>query len=311
MTNLISFKHLIWIPVFLLTACIKTEIIPEVLEPKLTVSPATVSLLPGGTATLSAVYTDSEGQLRPELIFYYSAAPAVAEVSSAGVVTAKAPGQTWIVAAAAHLADSVLVTVASDNNAVARVEITGAPSTLNVGVSLPLQAMAFNMNNQVLIGQTFSWASSNDAVVSVDANGVITGQNPGVASLIAAAAGVQSLPVEIQVLPAGGLMRSGQFSGNSGYTVSGTATLQQTGNDLTLTLGSNFASGNGPMLGVYLAKTASGGLNAQNSLKLDNLKSNTGMQTYPVPAGVGLQDYDYVVIYCIPFNVRFGTAKLE
>lgn len=69
-------------------------------------------------------------------------------------------------------------------------------------------------------------------------------------------------------------------------------------------------SGNGPMLGVYLAKTASGALNSQNSLKLDNLKSNNGMQTYPVPAGVGLQDYGYVVIYCIPFNVRFGTAGL-
>lgn len=304
-------KHLVWIPVLLLASCIKTEIIPEVLEPELSVSPAAISLLPGGTATLSAVYTDNLGQPRPELIFYYSAATAVAEVNSAGVVTAKAPGQAWVVATAAGLADSVLVTVASDNNAVARVEITGAPATLNVGVSLPLQAMAFNMNDQALLGQSFSWASSNTAVVSVDANGVITGQGAGTATITATAAGIQSLPVAIQVLPAGGLSRSGQFSGNSGYTVSGTATLQQTGNELSLILGSNFSSGNGPMLGVYLAKNASGGLNSQNSLKLDNLKSNSGMQTYPVPAGVGLQDYDYVVIYCIPFNVRFGTAKLE
>ncbi|MCK6690920.1 MAG: DM13 domain-containing protein [Thermoanaerobaculia bacterium] len=311
MTYQISFKHLVWIPVFLLAACIKTEIIPEVLEPELSVSPAAVSLLPGGTATLNAVYTDSEGQPRPELIFYYSAGPAVAEVSSAGVVTAKAPGQTWIVATAAGLADSVLVTVASDNNAVARVEITGAPASLNTGATVQLQARAYNMNNQELNGQTFTWASSNGAVLSVDANGKITGGNSGTAAITATAAGIQSLPVTIQVLPAGGLSRSGQFSGNSGYTVSGTATLQQTGNELTLTLGSNFSSGNGPMLGVYLAKNASGGLNTQNSLKLDNLKSNSGMQTYPVPAGVGLQDYDYVVIYCIPFNVRFGTAKLD
>ena len=311
MTKRFFLQHLLWMPILLLAACIKTEIIPEVLEPELSVSPAAVALLPGGTATLNAVYTDNMGQSRPELIFYYSAAPAVAEVSSAGVVTAKAPGQTWIVATAGDLADSVLVTVASDNIAVARIEISGAPASLNTGASVQLQARAYNMNNQELNGQAFTWASSNSAILSVDANGKITGGSSGTAAITAAAAGIQSLPVNIQVLPAGGLTRSGQFSGNSGYTVSGTATLQQSGNDLTLALGSNFVSGNGPMLGVYLAKTASGGLNSQNSVKLDNLKSNTGMQTYPVPAGVGLQDYDYVLIYCIPFNVRFGTAKLE
>lgn len=311
MTSRISLKFFRWTPVLFLAACIKTEIIPEVLEPELSVSPTTVSLLPGGTASLNAVYTDTAGQPRPELIFWYSTATAVADVSNTGVVTAKAPGQAWIVAAAAGLADSVLATVASDNNAVARVEIINAPATLNSGASVQLQASAFNMNNQVLTGQTFSWSSSNNTLLSVDVTGKITGNNTGTATVTATAAGVQSLPVTIQVLPAGGLSRSGQFSGNSGYTVSGTATLQQSGNDLTLTLGSNFMSGNGPMLGVYLAKNASGGLNSQNSLKLGNLQSNAGMQNYPVPAGVGLDDYDYAVIYCIPFNVRFGTAKLE
>ncbi|MBK7939053.1 MAG: DM13 domain-containing protein [Lewinellaceae bacterium] len=96
-----------------------------------------------------------------------------------------------------------------------------------------------------------------------------------------------------------------------GYSVKGTATLQQSGLNLTLQLGGDFAASNGPMLGVYLAKTASGGLNAQNSLQLALLSANAGAQEYSVPAGTWLHDYDYVVIYCIPFNVRFGTAKLN
>ena len=305
------FKYLAWLPVLLPTGCIQTEIIPEVLEPKLTLSQAAISLTPGLSATLTGTYTDEMGEAHPELIQWQSAVPLVAEVNGTGLVTAKATGQTWIIASAPNdLTDSVLVTVVANDNAVARVEIGNPPATLQENASAPLQAKAFNMANQELTGQIFTWASSNSLVLGVDANGTVTGLSAGTAAIIATTAGVQSLPSEIQVLPVGGLTRSGQFSGNSGYTVKGTATLQQSGDDLTLVLGSDFMSGNGPMLGVYLTKTASGALNSQNSLKLDNLKSNNGMQTYPVPAGVGLQDYGYVVIYCIPFNVRFGTAGL-
>lgn len=305
------FKYLLWSPLLLLAACVQTEIIPEMLEPELSVSPATISLSPGAVATLTVTYTDELGDDHPELVQWQSAKPLIAEVNNTGLVTANAPGQTWVVARAPNnLTDSVLVTVVQNNNGVARVEIDNAPATLDAGASATLQARAYNMANQELGGQTFVWTSTNSSVLNVDVNGKITGLSAGTAAITAAAAGVKSLPVEIQVLPEGGLSRSGQFSGNSGYSVKGTATLQQNGNELTLTLGSDFMSGNGPMLGVYLAKTASGGLNSQNSLKLDNLKSNSGMQVYPVPAGVGLQDYGYVVIYCIPFNVRFGTAML-
>lgn len=305
------FRRLVWSPLLLLAACVQTEIIPEILEPALSVSPATVALSPGEVATLAATYTDELGDSHPELVQWQSAAPLIAEVNSTGLVTANAPGQAWIVARAPNnLTDSVLVTVVQNNNSVARVEIDNAPATLTTGTTATLQARAFTMGNEELGGQIFTWASTNSTVLSVDASGKITGLNTGTAAVTATAAGVKSLPVEIQVLPAGGLSRVGQFSGNSGYSVKGTATLQQNGDELILTLGSDFISGNGPMLGVYLAKTASGGLNSQNSLKLDNLKSNSGMQVYPVPAGVGLQDYGYVVIYCIPFNVRFGTAML-
>jgi hypothetical protein len=87
--------------------------------------------------------------------------------------------------------------------------------------------------------------------------------------------------------------------------------LQQVGPDVRLVFGADFQASNGPQLGVYLAKTASGSLNSSNSLKLSNLLSNSGTQSYNVPAGVGLNDYNYVVIYCIPFTVRFGTAQFN
>lgn len=294
-----------------LGACVKTEIVPEVLEPKLVVEPASVALATGQAHQLTGTYTDEAGEDQPALIQWNTTAPDVADVTSGGLVTAIAPGQAWIVAAApGGLADSTLVTVTDNSNAVAKVVVAATQNTLSVGATLQFSAKAYDGNNQEVSGQMVAWASSNPSILSINAVGLATGQSAGMASVTASVAGVNSLPVSIEVMPVGGSSRSGNFSGNMGYSVSGTATLQQTGSSLKLVLGSNFQSSNGPQLGVYLAKTASGGLNSQNSLKLANLLSNSGMQEYNVPAGVDLNDFDYVVIYCIPFNVRFGTAQL-
>lgn len=306
------FKLPLWLSVLALSACVKTEIVPETLEPKLSVAPANVTLMPGQTAQLTGIYTDELGESRPDLVQWQSADPAIATVSDAGLLTAVSPGQTWAVAAApGNLADSTLVTVVQSANTVARVDIVNAPSTLTVGAFVALEARAYNANNQQIAGANIVWTSSNAAVLSVAANGQATALSAGSTIVRASADGISSLPVGIEVVPVGGLSRSGTFSGNMGYSVKGTATLQQSGSNLTLSFGSDFMSSSGPMLGVYLAKNASGSLQPQNSLKLANLISTSGTQTYTVPAGVGLNDYDYVVIYCIPFTVRFGTAQLN
>ncbi|HNM27026.1 MAG TPA: DM13 domain-containing protein, partial [Saprospiraceae bacterium] len=290
-----------------------TEIIPEDLEPKLTLDTPAVMLTAGETRQLAATYIDELNVNRSELIQWQSTDPAVATLSATGLATGKAPGQAWAMATApGNLVDSVLLTVVqNDNSAVARVEIVNAPSVLSTGNTVVLQARVYNAANQELSGHTIAWSSSNNTVLSINAAGVATALNAGTASVTATAGGINSLPAPVQVQPPGGLSRSGTFAGNSGYNVAGTATLQQNGDNLTLTLGSDFVSGNGPMLGVYLAKNASGGLNSQNSLKLGNLQKTSGMQVYAVPAGAKLNDYGYAVIYCIPFNVRFGTAMLN
>ena len=306
------FKHFHWAFLPLLAACVQTEVIPEYPEPKLTLETTAVSLKADEGFQLNASYTNESGENQPNLIQWHSAAPAIAQVTGVGYVTALSAGQTWvIVSAPGNLRDSVFVTVTENDNDVAAVVIQSAPTTLTVGESVLLKARAYNAVNQEIGGISFSWTSSDTAVLGISPDGRITARNPGNASIRAGVSGISSLPAVIGVLPSEGASRSGTFSGNTGYSVKGTATLEQTPTALILTLGSDFTSSNGPMLGVYLAKTASGGLNAQNSLKLANLNANSGAQTYAVPAGVGLHDYDYAVIYCIPFNVRFGTAKLD
>lgn len=305
------FKGIALLALLLPGACVKTEIIPETLEPVLRVTPASVSLAAGQMRQMSATFTDEAGQDQSALVGWRIANALVATVNTTGLLSAQTPGQTWAIASApGGLTDSILVTVVQNDNAVANVVVQGGQNTLGVGATLQLSARVYNAAGEELFTQAVTWSTTNAAILSVDGSGLVAGTGAGTASAIATADGVGSLPFAIQVIPANGLSRSGVFSGNMGYSVSGTATLEQNSSGLKLVLGSDFQASNGPQLGVYLAKNASGGLNAQNSLKLDNLLQNSGMQEYAVPAGVALDDYDYAVIYCIPFNVRFGSAKL-
>lgn len=293
-------------------ACIQTEIIPEVLEPELTLGQTALSVTIGQTDMLTATFTDEQREDQSALISWSSTAPQIASVTPQGTVSGVSVGQAWAVASApGNLRDSVLITVVADADAVASVEITNPPDNISVGSTTTMQARVLNASGQVLSGKTVQWSSSNPSVMTITPSGVATANLAGMTQITAASEGVNSLPATIMVQPPGGATVSGNFSGNGGYSVSGTATLRQTNNNLTLVLEDNFMSSSGPQLGVYLAKNPSGALNSQNSLSLGNLQKNTGMQTYAVPAGVGLNDYGFAVIYCIPFTVRFGTAPLK
>ena len=95
----------------------------------------------------------------------------------------------------------------------------------------------------------------------------------------------------------------------TGYEFSGDAVLATNSNgSLTLQLANNFKAENGPGLNVYLSNSSNG---ITGAVELGELKSIEGSQEYDVPSNVALNSYDHIVIYCKPFGVAFGTAKLS
>jgi Electron transfer DM13 len=82
---------------------------------------------------------------------------------------------------------------------------------------------------------------------------------------------------------------------------------------LTLTDGSqilrleDFRSTNGPDLHVYLSTDKQ----ASDFIDLGRLKANIGNQNYPIPANTDFNKYKYVLIWCQPFSVLFGSAQLS
>ena len=75
----------------------------------------------------------------------------------------------------------------------------------------------------------------------------------------------------------------------------------------------DFRTDNGPDLNVYLSAAppdAPASAFDDDFVDLGDLKGNVGAQNYEVPAGLDLDRYSTVAIWCVRFGVVFGAAEL-
>ena len=165
-----------------------TEPPPYFPEPAtVTVSPATAELTAlGATAQLSAEVRDQNNAVMTRAtVTWASSAATVATVSSSGLVTAVANGSATITATSGSVSGSATVTVAQEVSAVA---VTPAETTLAaLGDTLRLAAEALDESGNPVAGAEVSWESSDDAVATVDASGLVTAVANGSATITATA----------------------------------------------------------------------------------------------------------------------------
>lgn len=94
----------------------------------------------------------------------------------------------------------------------------------------------------------------------------------------------------------------------------GTATIQDLGGGRRVLRLTEFATSNGPDVRVYLVAATDASDNdavtKAGFVELGKLKGNQGDQNYDVPAGLDLNQYRAVTIWCARFGVNFATAPL-
>ena len=97
------------------------------------------------------------------------------------------------------------------------------------------------------------------------------------------------------------------------HKASGTATIYEVDGSQVLRL-DDFRVTNGPELHVLLAKNTPTAIFdgvGDDYVDLGLLKGNVGSQNYEIPADVNLDEFQSVVIYCVPFHVVFSSAALS
>jgi len=106
---------------------------------------------------------------------------------------------------------------------------------------------------------------------------------------------------------ADGEARAGTFVGVSGHATSGAVTLERTADGYRVVLGDDFSFDGAPDPKIALGK----GGEVDTSTLMGLLESNSGSQSFAVPAGVDPAGYDEVHLWCEKYSVGLGIAPLE
>ncbi len=174
---------------------------PEAPRPMtLTVIPLTAELNAlGATVQLAADVRDQiGGVVAGATVTWQSSTPAVATVDGSGLVTAAGNGEATVTARAGGASGTAVVTVMQSPDSVAVSPAEAAISAL--GDTLQLAAEAFDANGHAVAGANFEWESSDAAIATVDASGLVTGVANGTATITARAGEAEGL-AEVNVGP--------------------------------------------------------------------------------------------------------------
>src|SRR2546425_425171 len=167
------------------TAAITVATVPVA---SVTVSPATASVQVGQTVPLSAIPRDANGNpLAGRTVSWGSSNPAVATVSASGLVTGVTAGAATLTATSEGKSGTAAITV--NTVPVAAVTVNPATASVQVGQTVQLSAIPRDANGNPLAGRTVSWGSSNPAVATVSASGLVTGVAAGSATITATSEG--------------------------------------------------------------------------------------------------------------------------
>jgi trimeric autotransporter adhesin len=141
------------------------------------VSPAAPTITVGGSVQLTAETLDASGNpLANRTVTWTSSNPAVASVSTTGVVTGVlVGGPVTITAASEGKTGTAIVTVAAVVIPVASMSVNPSAPTITVGTSVQLVAVTLDADGNALTGRAITWSSSNPAIATVSPSGLVTG----------------------------------------------------------------------------------------------------------------------------------------
>ena len=102
------------------------------------------------------------------------------------------------------------------------------------------------------------------------------------------------------------VLASGEFRGQSGHAASGGVSVVKTATGIAVVLAPDFKFDGAPDPQLGFGKNG-----YVKSTRFSILKSNSGKQTYDIPATIDPADYTEVWVWCEQYSVPLGVATLK
>ena len=166
------------------------------------VTPATASATAGGNQQFSAAALDQNGAPIAAALSWSSTNPGIASVNASGLATAVSAGSVTITASSGGVSGtaSFTVTTVVPTPVLTSINVTPATASINAAATQQLTANALDQNGAAMNPQpVITWTSSNTAIASVDATGLVTGVSAGGPVIITATSGAVSGTASITV----------------------------------------------------------------------------------------------------------------
>ncbi|MCY4544861.1 MAG: Ig-like domain-containing protein, partial [Gemmatimonadetes bacterium] len=162
--------------------------VAEPVPTRITIAPTSHTLEAiGETVQLTATVRDQRNNIMSgQSITWSSGDEAVATVSGAGLVTAVSNGMAEITATSGSLSASASITVSEP--VATSLTIDPAAHTLeSIGETVELAAVVLDQHENAMADVAITWSSGDEAVATVDENGVVTAVDNGMADITAQA----------------------------------------------------------------------------------------------------------------------------
>ncbi|MEM9258025.1 MAG: DM13 domain-containing protein [Bacteroidota bacterium] len=189
-------------------------------------------------------------------------------------------------------------------------------SSIEAGTSYQFEAQFINNVGQMEDVRP-TWTSANPDLLAIDANGLATAITEGNTVVTAAyedefgEMASTSLDVEIgaSTVVVEEMSRSGSVATTTFYDLEGDFVLSENAmGGLTLAFSENYNADTGlPGLYVYLSNNPN---SSAQAFEIGRVSIFQGAHQYEIE-NVALNDYQYVLYYCKPFNVKVGHGDIE
>lgn len=192
------------------------------------------------------------------------------------------------------------------------IRITTSIDTIAINTSFQLEKMFLNnVGLEEAINAT--WSSSDEDILAVDENGLLTALSLGTATIEVSFLN-DSIDVSDSKTIVVGMETvintasiNGTINTTSSYKLTGSFELSETNNGLDLAFDNDYCASTAlPGLYVYLSNNRN---TVSNALELGPVEVFEGEHNYIID-NVGLNDYSFIVYFCKPFNVKVGDGEL-